>query len=326
MGRISSASARKKIYIGLLAVAVILFIFLMRQGERENSQEFAREISPVYGSIRSLTSTTGEVKPQNRLEIKPPIGGRVEKILVKEGEKVKTGDILALMSSTERAALLDAAHLKSEEELKYWKKVYNATPLIAPIDGEVIVRAVEPGQTVVATDAIIVLSDRLIVKADVDETDIGKVKVGRKAIVSLDAYPEIKVEATVDHVSYESTVVNNVTIYEVDLLPETIPDVFRSGMSANVEVITESKENVLLIPLKATTKDKDENFVLLKQGNGGIVKQRVRLGLSDDENVEVVSGLSTSDTVIITTKEYLPRESKESGGNPFMPKFDKKKK
>ena len=317
---------RKKIYIGLLVAAVILAIFLMKQGERGDSQEFTTEISPVYGSLQTMISTTGEIKPQNRLEIKPPIGGRIEKILVKEGDKVKTGDILALMSSTERAALLDAAHLKNEEELEYWEKVYNATPLIAPIDGDVIVREVEPGQTVVATDAIIVLSDRLIVQADVDETDIGEVKVGCKAVVSLDAYPEIKVKGIIDHISYESTVVNNVTIYEVDILPESIPDVFRSGMSANVDIITESKDNVLLIPLKAVIKNKDENFVLLKRGNNETISQRVTLGFSDDENVEVVSGLSASDTIIIATKKYLLPESKESGDNPFMLKFDRKKK
>ncbi|MCJ7773825.1 MAG: efflux RND transporter periplasmic adaptor subunit [Desulfobacterales bacterium] len=316
----------KKISIGLFAAVVILLIIvLMKQGGSQNAQEASIEILPVSGSIQNQVSTTGVVKPQNRLEIKPPIGGRIEEILVKEGEKVKRGDILALMSSTERATLLDAAHLRDAAELEYWKKVYNATPLIAPIDGEVIVRAVEPGQTVVVSDAVIVLSDRLIVKADVDETDIGKVKVGRKAMVSLDAYPEIQVEAIVDHISYESTVVNNVTIYEVDILPETIPEVFRSGMSANVEIITESRDNVLLIPIKAVKNNKAENFVVLKQGENGTVKQKVQLGLSDDVNVEIISGLSSDDTIIVTTKKYLPTESKESEGNPFMPKFDRKK-
>ncbi len=316
---------RKKIFIGLFSVAVILFILLIRHRGKDDTQEIVTEIRPVYGSIQNQISTTGGVKPQNRLEIKPPIGGRIEEILVKEGEKVKTGQILALMSSTERATLLDAAHLRNANELAYWKKVYNATPLIAPIDGEVIVRAVEPGQTVVASDAVIVLSDRLIVKAEVDETDIGKVNVGLKAIVSLDAYPEINVEAKVDHISYESTVINNVTIYEVDILPETIPDVFRSGMSANVQIITESKDHVLLIPLKAVVKDKDENFVLLKKGKDETVQQQIQLGISDDVNAEVVSGLTTSDIIIMTTIKYLPKESKESGGNPFVPKFERKK-
>ena len=317
---------RKHIYIGLAAIIGVVIIVLVSRGEKNSPQEVVTEIKPIHGNIRRLISTTGDVEPQNRLEIKPPIGGRIEEILVNEGQKVQRGDIMALMSSTERATLLDAAYLQNEKELAYWKNVYRATPLISPIDGQVIVRAVEPGQTVVATDAVIVLSDRLIVKADVDETDIGKVKVGLKAIVSLDAYPETKVDASVDHISYESTIVNNVTIYEVDILPETIPSFFRSGMSANVDIIIESKDDILIIPQKAVMKDKQNTFVLLKNANNKPIAQKVELGISDDENVEVVSGLSPDNTVIIISKKYLPSESKENGTNPFMPKFDRKKK
>lgn len=91
-----------------------------------------------------------------------------------------------------------------------------------------IVRAVEPGQTVTSVDAVIVLSDRLIVKAQVDETDIGRVKTGQKATVSLDAYPREEIGADVDHISYESKLVNNVTTYEVDILPGEVPAVFRT--------------------------------------------------------------------------------------------------
>lgn len=317
---------RKHIYIGLAAIIGVVIIVLVSRGEKNSPQEVVTEIKPIHGNIRRLISTTGDVEPQNRLEIKPPIGGRIEEILVNEGQKVQRGDIMALLSSTERATLLDAAYLQNEKELAYWKNVYRATPLISPIDGQVIVRAVEPGQTVVATDAVIVLSDRLIVKADVDETDIGKVKVGLKAIVSLDAYPETKVDASVDHISYESTIVNNVTIYEVDILPETIPSFFRSGMSANVDIIIESKDDILIIPQKAVMKDKQNTFVLLKNANNKPIAQKVELGISDDENVEVVSGLSPDNTVIIISKKYLPSESKENGTNPFMPKFDRKKK
>jgi len=187
---------------------------------------------------------------------------------------------------------MDAARAQGEESLKYWQEAYKPTPLIAPIDGEVIVRAVEPGQTVTSSDAVIVLSDRLIVKAQVDETDIGKVKLGQPAIISLDAYPQIKVNGTVDHISYESKIVNNVTIYEVDILPERVPEVFRSGMSANVDIIERSKENILLIPLSAVKQDKEGIFVLLSQGKGiEPIKRRVELGISDEKNGEVVSGL-----------------------------------
>ena len=108
----------EKKYFVLLAIACILIFFFKWRGKEPNLQESVKEVHAVYGSIRKIITTTGEVEPQNRLEIKPPIDGRIEKILVKEGQKVKAGDILALMSSTKRAALLDAARLKDEKRRK----------------------------------------------------------------------------------------------------------------------------------------------------------------------------------------------------------------
>lgn len=304
-----------------LFVLIILAIGVFLVAEKRKKPEvMIKEVVPVYGGISTFISTTGTVAPQNRLEIKPPINGRIEEILISEGQQIKTGQILAWMSSTERAALLDAARSKGEEEFLYWKDVYKATPLISPIKGEVIVRAVEPGQTVASTDAVVVLSDRLIIKAQVDETDIGKVKLGQEAMISLDAYPQIKVKGTVDHISYESEVVNNVTIYEVDVLPEKIPDVFRSGMSANVEIVEKSKKDILLIPWEAVKTDMDGSFVFIRnKGMGKLIRRKVELGISDEKNIEVVSGISVQDKIVIEgTKFTLPRKN-NGGTNPFVP-------
>ena len=314
----------KKIkFLFLFVILIIMVVFLLKVRKNEHRDIIYGEIHPFYGDIHVLVSTTGVVEPQNRVEIKPPIAGRIEEILVKEGDEVKKGDVLCLMSSTERAALLDSAHLKGEKELKYWKEVYKPTPLIAPVDGQVIVRAVEPGQTVTVNDTILVLSDRLIVKAQVDETDIGKVKLGQRAVITLDAYPDIKVEARVNHISYESRIINNVTIYEVDILPDRIPEVFRSGMTANVDIVIQKKENVLLIPQQAVIEENGQNFVLVKLLGKEAVKKRVTLGVYDDENIEVLEGLSENDIVLVKTQEYKFPSKKEIS-SPFMPKFKRK--
>ncbi|MBU0477007.1 efflux RND transporter periplasmic adaptor subunit [bacterium] len=314
-----------KVYSILLIVLLIIGIVAIRTNRGKVSQEIVKVITPVYGNIQNFISTTGTVQPQNRLELKPTISGRIESILVKEGEKVKIGQTLAWMSSTERAALLDAARAQDEKSMKYWQDAYKPTPLVAPIDGEVIVRAVEPGQTVTSSDAVIVLSDRLIVNAQVDETDIGKVKPGQTAIISLDAYPQVKVDAKVDHISYESKVVNNVTIYEVEIVPQRVPDVFRSGMSANVNIVETNKDNILIIPLEALNLDEKGNFVLLKSQDKEPIKRHVELGILGEDNVEIISGLNAKDTVIIKTQKYMPSKGTDGGSNPFMPSRKKKK-
>ncbi len=311
------------IILGVILFAVVFFVY---KGNRNIAAgNNYQQINPIVGSIKKIVYTTGTVSPQNRLEIKPPIAGRIEEILVKEGQIVKTGDVLVLMSSTERAALLDAAGLKDAEEVAYWENVYKAAPLITPIDGKVIVRSVEPGQTVTTSEAVIVLSDRLIVVADVDETDIGAIQVGQKAIIGLDAYPDIQIKAVVDHISYESELINNVNIYTVEIVLEEVPDVFRSGMSANVEIITIEKQNVLILPIKAVEEDNGHYFVMIKDEKSK-EKQKifVQVGLQDENYYEIISGLTEKDMVVSSANESFSLNKSKSGGNPFMPSGGKK--
>jgi len=313
----------KKIIIPLLiilAAAAIYFTPKLLQKNHSGSRSgTTREISPHIGSLQTIISDTGTVLPRNRLEIKPPVAGRVDKILVQEGDMVKTGQVVAWMSSTDRAALLDAAGGQGPEAVKHWQDVYKPIALIAPIDGQVIVSRMQPGQTVMVTDDIIVLSDTLIVRAQVDETDIGKIALKQPATIILDAYPDTPVKSTVDHIYYESVTTNNVTIYQVDLLPETIPPFFRSGMNATVNFTTENRDNVLLLPIDAVTKIKDKSFVLLKTTESEEpAKQPIVTGINDDKNIEIVSGITADDVVIVKAKKYsLPKS--DTGSNPFMP-------
>lgn len=309
------------IIVALLIISLVLAVIYVH---KNGGDQKLKALKPFRGAINFTVSTIGTVKPQNRLEIKPPINGRIEKIIVKEGEEVKEGDVLALMSSTERATLIDAARLKGDKEYRYWLRAYKETPLVAPINGVVIVRDVEPGQTVTAGDVILVLSDRLIVEADVDETDIGELKVGQEAIISLDAYPQIKIDAVVDHISYESEVVNNVTIYKVDILPKEVPEVFRSGMSANVDIIVEEVSDALLIPSEAVTHKGNKSYVMIKEfSKNTLKKQEIEIGLENDGLVQVTAGISDDD-IIYTNKASYIVPKKKNGSSPFLPSFKRR--
>ncbi|MCX5667311.1 MAG: HlyD family efflux transporter periplasmic adaptor subunit [Candidatus Omnitrophica bacterium] len=313
---------RNKIW-KILAVLVLIaaITVLVIKIQRKPVKEIFKEISPVIGSIQSVINSTAIVQPDNRLEIKPPINGRIDKMLVREGDVVKEGQIVAWMSSTERAALLDAARAQGADAMKYWEEVYKPTPLISPIAGEVIVSTKEPGQTVTAADIVIVLSDHLIAQAQVDETDIGKVKALQEAVVTLDAYPQIKVKGKVDHIFYESKLVNNVNIYQVDIVLETVPAVFRSGMTATINIIENTKDNILLIPLEAVKYNKAGAYVLLSAAPGQMpVERNIETGISDEKNTEVLSGLSESDKVLISGAKYVPVQAPKQGSNPLMPR------
>jgi membrane fusion protein, macrolide-specific efflux system len=312
----------KKFGLILVVVAVVAIagVWITRIEQKNSSGEIMKEATPFIGSIRTFISCTGTVLPKNRLAVKPPVNGRVESVLVQEGEKVKTGQILAWMSSTDRAALLDAARGQGEQALKHWEDTYKPIALLAPIDGEVIVSTTQPGQTVTTTDAVVVLSDHLIVRAQVDETDIGKIKLGQKAVLTLDAYPDTKIHASVDHIYYESQTVSNVTIYLVDLLPEEVPPFFRSGMNAAVDFIDQDKEDILVIPVDAVSKEKNGDYVFVKEDEKAEpVKTAVKLGISDDKNIEVISGVNKGDRIVSKSKKYVLPKSSVSGSNPFLP-------
>ena len=316
----------KKLKIGLILVGVLIIavFIIIKLKPKTDTDNVVKEITPTIGAIETVISTTGTILPKNRLEIKPPVNGRVESVLVKEGQKVKTGEILAWMSSTERAALLDAAMNQGKEKLKYWQEAYKPIALLSAIDGEVIVATTLAGQTVTTADAVVVLSDELIARAQVDETDIGKIKLGQNAAIILDAYADTKINASVEHIYYESKTVNNVTIYEVDLIPEKVPPFFRSGMNATINFIKSGKKNTLLLPVEAVHKDAGIDFVLVKKvGQTQPIKQSVKLGITDEKNIEILSGVNAKDIVILTSKKFVLPKS-DIGSSPFTP-FGQKK-
>jgi macrolide-specific efflux system membrane fusion protein len=276
------------------------------------------KIQVVRSEVHLSVTATGGVKAQNRLEIKPPLAGRIESILVEEGEKVRKGKVLAWMSSTERVALVDTASARGEAERKKWEQMYRPTPIIAPLDGLLILRNVEPGQTVTASDIVLVMSDHLIVRADVDETDIGRIEVGQEAKVVLDAYPKEKIFGKVDHIAFDAKTENNVTVYAIDILPEKVPGFMRSGMTATVNFNIEKKENVLVVPQEAIQTKEGATFVWGPETSKSTEPKLIAVttGLSDGRHVEILSGLAEGDFVWI---QKNPSGNASKGSNPFAP-------
>ena len=309
----------------ILALVVLAAGAAAWQGWRMAQPDGARA-EPVYEPADLVRTTlviaiesTGVVEPRNRLEIKPSIAGRIEDVLVEEGQAVKRGDIMAWLSSTERATLLDAARTKGAATAKKWEEIYRATPLMAPLDGTVIARSTEPGQTVTAADTVLVLSDRRIVRAQVDETDIGRIRTGLVARIQLDAYAGREVKAVVRHIAYEAITVNNVTIYEVEVELEHIPDFMKSGMTATVSFELETSSETWALPLDAVRQGDPGAQVLIAPAQPGLAPEArsVTTGLAVRGWVAITAGLQ-GDEQVVKTAFRLPDEKKASG-SPFLP-------
>lgn len=324
------SNASRAVKIGLIVAGVFILMRLFSScGPAKDSLQIVRAVKVARGDLSVTVTATGTVKPYNRVEIKAPIPGRIEEVLVREGEEVKQGQILARMSSVERAALLDAARAQGDAAVKRWEEAYKIAPLLAPLDGTIIVRSVEPGQTVTTADPVVVLSDRLIVEALVDETDLSLVKLGQRTEIRLDAYPKEVFKGKVDHITFESTLENNVNVYAIDILPEKVPESFRSGMTANVIFIVKEEKDVLRVPSEAVVewpKDlpnpNNAVFAVYKKTFGGKPEPvPVTVGESDGRMTGIVDGLKEGMEVVI-----VRRKEKAQSTNPFRPRGNAAKK
>lgn len=301
----------------IIFVVIVIAGVLIFNGKKKKEVKF-KEVSLQRGSISLIVETNGTVKPRNRLEIKPPIAGRIDEILVREGAKIRKGKIIAWMSSSERAALLDTARAKGEDELKKWEDVYRPTPIIAPLTGFIIKRNTEPGQTLSSSDVILVMADTLIIKAQVDETDMGKLKKGQSATITLDAYPDDEIAGKIEHIAYESEVINNVTIYQVDIKPLEKLKMLRSGMSADIKIVIKKKESVLLLPTYAVKESKMGSMVMVKTDQGEPERRKIKTGIDNGEMIEIISGIEENDIVLVGAEYAGGNRFRRMGGLPGM--------
>jgi macrolide-specific efflux system membrane fusion protein len=309
--------SKRRILLGALILTILAASAGYYFWSQKKNEEIIYKFIPVKrGDLEVTILSTGTVQPENRLDIKAPVAGRMDSIRIREGEKVRKGQVIAFMSSTERAAMLDAARAKGAEEYKSWSELYLATPIMAPISGTIILRNVEPGQTFTTTDAIFTMSDRLTVKAQVDETDISQVKLKQAAQIVLDAYPGKIIKGVVDQIAFDAKTVNSVTTYIVDVLPNEFPEYMRSGMTTNVTFFVEAKKSVLLISNEALKVQSGHTILMLKDPDGPSRPREIQVGVSDGKYTEILGGAEEGDIAMVPEVK-LNRDKK--GSNPFSP-------
>jgi RND family efflux transporter MFP subunit len=174
--------------------------------------------------------------------------------------------------------------------------------IYSPIDG--VVTDVEPpvaGVNIVYTSAYVEVVDpkKMEFEAIVDEADISSLKDGQNASIILDAFPKEEIESKIKRISFKSTpTTSGGTGFFVYLsLPENRMEKMRIGLNGDFQAITNSKDNVLTIPLDALLEEDDQNFVF-KVHNQKVIKTKVEAGLRNDDFVEITSGLDEGDLVI----------------------------
>ena len=275
------------------------------------------------GPLRVTLRESATIQPEHRLTVTPPIPGRIDAINVANGDSVKQGQVLAWISSTDRAALMDAARAAGGKEISFWEDVYKPAPLIAPLDGHIISTAVVPGQVVVAAQTVFTMSDHLIVQASMDETDLNSVWLGQPVDISFDSFSDAHLTGKVHEIAFDSTTVNNVTTYTVNIYLDSTPSYVRSGLSANVFLVTSDRQDVLRVPTDAISSD--GTVLLVKGSDQEPVAQKIESGKTDGVWTEVLSGVDEGDWI---ARRNFEIKAAGSEGFSFMANtsVDKKKK
>ncbi len=244
----------------------------------------------------------------------------------------------------------------SEANLAKAKRNLAYATITSPIDGVVISRAVEEGQTVAAgfeTPTLFTIAADLTqmqVIADVDEADIGGVKEGQRVSFTVDAYPNSTFEGFVTQVRLEATEESNVVTYEVVISAHN-PDLkLKPGLTANITIYTDERRNVVNIPIKAlrfvpdpvddstpipegtlqqdTPVNDSLKIVWIQEGTTWEPRQ-ITVGMDNGVNIEVCSGLEAGEVIAINRKSNTTLPNTQMSGNeeesPFMPKPPGKK-
>ncbi|HET7322320.1 MAG TPA: efflux RND transporter periplasmic adaptor subunit [Longimicrobiaceae bacterium] len=206
---------------------------------------------------------------------------------------------LQLKTAKEKVQLMESGRIRGTEV---------ESMVRAPISGYVLERTVEQGDPVVPLTSyqegtvLMTMADmsKLLFKGSVDEIDVGRLREGMPVTIKIGALPDAKVTGRVSRISLQAKEEDNAVRFPVEIALDPVTGVtLRAGLSANAEVIVNSRNDVLTVPERVVTYEKDGSaWVTVQRADGTTEKRTIETGLSDALQVEVVSGLKEGERVL----------------------------
>ncbi|MEI7425474.1 MAG: efflux RND transporter periplasmic adaptor subunit [Candidatus Moraniibacteriota bacterium] len=289
-------------------------------------------------NLAQTVSVSGKIASPNEIDLAFEKTGRLADVYVSVGDKVSAGQLVAQIEPGtllhERNQFLADLKMQKEtlENMKKKRSVYtqeqrdaqraliekaqsliagaekriSETKIYAPIDAMVGRRNFDSGETAMAGTAVLTLFQNtdLEVTANIPESDIIKIKLGQKADLTLDAFPvDAKLSAEVFEIEPSSTVIQDVVYYKIKLKLEKQDEQIKPGMSVNIDVRTNEKQGVLMLPLRAIKIKNGEKFVDVLKENNLTEELKITTGLEGDAGmVEIKSGVKEGDSVVTFSK------------------------
>ena len=194
------------------------------------------------------------------------------------------------------------------------------TEIFAPINGVIIEKLVEEGQIIASGisnvsggTAIATIADmsRLFIIADIDETDIGSVKIGHAVQITADAFPNEVFKGKVTRIAPQGVIDNSITIFKAKIeVQGTGKTLLKPMMSANIDIVTRQVKDTVYVTRAGIRKDEEGEFAVILK-NDQPEKVRVKTGIKNPIHVQIISGLNPDDEVILGDWEKILQEAKE---------------
>lgn len=322
----------KKIIYWIIFIAIAIIIGFLIWGNKNKKVDYT--LTPVSkGTLTRTISANGEYLSKERADISFRISGPLTNIKVDVGDEVKKGQFLASVDTgtlTDKLEQAKKAVTIQKETLNYQKdkddlytkdqrdaqraavkqaesvvdeisRQFQYAILTSPMSGKVAEKNISIGEIAQAGSPVITIirEDEMRIEAKIPEVDIAGVRVGQKASVKFDAYPENqRFESTITEIDPTPVTVQNVVYYVVKMQVENPDAGLRYGMNCTIYDQTNRKDNALIIPRGVIEKEGNKQFVtiLTDAEKKTVEKREVQTGLEgDDGMVEVVSGLKEGD-------------------------------
>lgn len=304
------------------------------------------------GDISSMVSATGTISPVNMVDVSSKISGLIEEMKVQENDKVIMGQVLLVLDDTHLQALVAQAqaHLTnvagiyertqslanmgavatqaldtSRSDYRVAQAAYDdavsqldETVIRSPITGQVIGKPTPAGQSVSANASapmvILTVADmsKMQIDTQVDESDIGQIKLQQKVTFTVDAYPGKTFSGVVSNISQKATVVSNVVYYNVLVDVDAADNLLKPTMTARVSINVAASKNALVVPLAAVKANNGQQYVMVVEG-GKTQNTLVTTGITGDDKIEILSGVTEGEQVLAT--QVKPQSTSGTQGN-----------
>jgi len=311
----------KKIVIAIVVILALLLISIIYIKVQDSRTPRGKAAETKMGKIISTVTAIGIVEASSA-SLGSDTSGRVSWIGIKDGNKVKSGDILIKLEGYDKAERdlqrtrrLYKSGFASKADLEKAELMADSLSIKSPINGIVSKVDAKVGESVIPGSEIvsIVNPSDMWIEIQIDEIDIAEVSVGQKVEIYTDAYPDESFlgritwkspEAELKRVAGRIKVDEEDMVFRAKVILLSGQKVLKPGMSIHGEIITHLKEDVLVVPREAIFTSDGKSYVFAVE-KGRAKKKVVALGLRDPDNVEVEKGLKVGEIVAVSNLEKL---------------------